>query len=225
MHLHIDRLYARLDYVFQNKAYLKQALTHCSVGEKNYERLEFLGDSILNMVISNALYHRFPDLSEGQLSRLRAFLVKGEMLADIALEMNLGEYLLLGQGELKSGGFRRRSILADALEAIFAAIYLDSNFDQVQKVILYLFNHRLNDKTLDANSKDAKTQLQEYLQANKYPLPKYRVKAIIGEEHDQVFHIVCHLETQNLSTEAQGDTRRKAEQAAAKLMLLQVQSI
>lgn len=225
MHPHIERLCARLDYTFRNKAYLKQALTHCSVGEKNYERLEFLGDSILNMVISNALYHHFPQLSEGQLSRLRAFLVKGEMLADIALEINLGDYLLLGQGELKSGGFRRRSILADALEAVFAAIFLDSDFAQVQRVILYLFNNRLIDESLDANSKDAKTQLQEYLQAHKYPLPKYRVKAIIGEEHDQVFQIICHLETQNLSTEAQGDTRRKAEQAAAKLMLLQLKSI
>lgn len=219
MHPHIDRLYQRLDYTFRQKNYLKQALTHCSAGEKNYERLEFLGDSILNMVISNALYQHYPQLSEGQLSRIRAFLVKGEMLADIALEIDLGEYLLLGQGELKSGGFRRRSILADALEAIFAAIFLDSDFANAQRVILALFKDRLGDETLDATSKDAKTQLQEYLQAEKYPLPTYTVHKIIGEEHDQIFHITCNLPTLNQSTEGRGETRRKAEQVAAKLML------
>lgn len=224
MQPHIDRLYRRLDYTFCKTAYLQQALTHCSVGEKNYERLEFLGDSILNLVISNALYHQYPERPEGQLSRLRAFLVKGDMLADIATEINLGDYLLLGQGELKSGGFRRRSILSDALEAVFAAIFLDSDFSQVQKVILFLYKDRLKDETLDAAAKDAKTQLQEYLQAKKYPLPKYTVKQIIGEEHDQIFHIICHLATLNLSTEGTGETRRKAEQVAAKLMLAQLLS-
>ncbi|MCX7090254.1 MAG: ribonuclease III [Legionellales bacterium] len=224
MHPHIKRLYQHLGYEFHHKPYLRQALTHCSVGEKNYERLEFLGDSILNLVISNALYHQYPQLSEGQLSRLRAFLVNGDMLADIALEIDLGEYLLLGQGELKSGGFRRRSILADALEAIFAAILLDSDFAHAQQVILFLYKDRLNDETLDANSKDAKTQLQEFLQAQKHPLPKYSVKKIIGEEHDQIFHIICHQTTLNLSTEGNGETRRKAEQVAAKLMLEQLKS-
>lgn len=224
MHPHIDRLCRKLEYVFHNKAYLQQALTHCSAGEKNYERLEFLGDSILNLVISNALYQQYPQRTEGQLSRLRAFLVKGDMLADIALEINLGDYLLLGQGELKSGGFRRRSIVADALEAVFAAIFLDSDLATVQRVILTLFKDRLNDNTLDAESKDAKTQLQEYLQAQKYPLPKYSVKTIIGEEHDQIFHISCHLATLNQTTEGHGETRRKAEQAAAKLMLQQLKS-
>lgn len=221
MHPNIDRLYRRLNYNFQKKAFLQQALTHCSAGEKNYERLEFLGDSILNLVISNALYHLYPQRPEGQLSRLRAFLVNGDMLADIASEIDLGDYLLLGQGELKSGGFRRRSILADAMEAVFAAIFLDSDFAQAEKVILFLYQNRLNDTTLDA-AKDAKTQLQEYLQAQKYPLPKYSVKKIIGEEHEQIFQIVCHLATLQLSTEGQGETRRKAEQAAAKLMLEQL---
>ena len=219
MHPHIDRLYKRLGYTFNQTAYLRQALTHCSAGEKNYERLEFLGDSILNLIISNALYHQYPQRPEGQLSRLRAFLVKGDMLADIAAEIDLGDYLLLGQGELKSGGFRRRSILADALEAVFAAIFLDSDFFQIQRVILSLFKDRLNDETMDAASKDAKTQLQEYLQAKKYPLPEYSVKEIIGEEHEQIFHIICYLAKLDLSTESQGETRRKAEQAAAKLML------
>ncbi|MGV3740472.1 MAG: ribonuclease III [Gammaproteobacteria bacterium] len=224
MHPHIDRLYRRLNYNFQKTTYLQQALTHCSAGEKNYERLEFLGDSILNLVISNALYQKYPDRSEGQLSRLRAFLVKGDMLADIAVEIDLGSYLLLGQGELKSGGFRRRSILSDAIEAVFAAIFLDSDFLQVQRVILSLYHDRLNDETLDAESKDAKTQLQEYLQAHKYPLPTYTVQKIIGEEHEQVFHIVCHSAKLNVSTEGQGETRRKAEQVAAKAMLEQLKS-
>ncbi|MEI6093848.1 MAG: ribonuclease III [Gammaproteobacteria bacterium] len=224
MHPHIDRLYRRLDYTFRKTSYLRQALTHCSAGEKNYERLEFLGDSILNLVISNALYHQYPQRPEGQLSRLRAFLVKGDMLADIASEIDLGDYLLLGQGELKSGGFRRRSILADALEAVFAAIFLDSDFAQIQQVILFLYKDRLNDETMDAASKDAKTELQEYLQAEKHPLPKYTVKKIIGEEHDQIFHIICHLATLHRSTEGQGETRRKAEQMAAKLMLDELKS-
>jgi ribonuclease-3 len=224
MHATIDRLYRRLNYTFRKKAYVQQALTHCSAGEKNYERLEFLGDSILNLVISNALYHQYPERPEGQLSRLRAFLVNGDTLADIATEINLGDHLRLGQGELKSGGFRRRSILADALEAVFAAIFLDSDFAQVQAVILALYQNRLNDQSVDAASKDAKTQLQEYLQAQKYPLPKYTVKKIIGEEHDQIFHIICHLATLQLSTEGDGETRRKAEQMAAKLMLEQLTS-
>lgn len=222
MHPHIDRLYRRLDYTFRTTTYLQQALTHCSAGEKNYERLEFLGDSILNLVISNALYQQYPQRSEGQLSRLRAFLVKGDMLADIATEIDLGSYLLLGQGELKSGGFRRRSILSDALEAVFAAIFLDSDFLQAQKVILSLYQERLNDEALDADSKDAKTQLQEFLQAHKHPLPTYTVEKIIGEEHDQVFHIICHSAKLNISTVGQGETRRKAEQVAAKTMLEQL---
>jgi len=224
MHPHIERLCLRLDYTFRQKSYLQQALTHCSVGENNYERLEFLGDSILNTVISIALYQRYPQLPEGQLSRIRAFLVKGDMLADIALEIDLGDYLLLGQGELKSGGFRRRSILADALEAVFAAIFLDSDFDNAQRVILALFESRLNDENLDASSKDAKTQLQEYLQAHKHPLPTYSVEKIVGEEHEQIFPISCKLTTLKRSTTGNGNTRRKAEQAAAKLMLHQLKS-
>lgn len=219
MHPHIDRLYRRLDYTFQNPSYLQQALTHCSVGENNYERLEFLGDSILSMVISCALFTRYPKQAEGQLSRLRAFLVKGDMLADIALEIDLGDYLLLGQGELKSGGFRRRSILADALEAVFAAIFLDGGMEKAQHAILHLFDHRINDETLNSNLKDAKTQLQEYLQAKKHPLPKYVVTEIIGDEHEQQFHIFCSLGTLNITTEGRGETRRKAEQEAAKAML------
>ena len=220
----IARLSQRLGYTFTNESYLIQALTHCSAGEKNYERLEFLGDSILNMVISCSLFGRYPQQSEGQLSRLRAFLVKGDMLADIALEIDLGSYLFLGQGELKSGGFRRRSILADALEAVFAAIFLDGDLAQAERVILNLYNDRLLEEALDANLKDAKTQLQEHLQAHKLPLPIYTVEQVIGDEHEQVFHTTCQIPTLNMSSEGRGETRRKAEQDAAILMLQQLKN-
>ena len=218
----ISRLCQRLGYTFTNESYLIQALTHCSAGEKNYERLEFLGDSILNMVISCALFSRYPQQSEGQLSRLRACLVKGDTLADIALEIDLGNYLYLGQGELKSGGFRRRSILADALEAVFAALFLDGTLFEAERVILELFNDRLLNDALDANLKDAKTQLQEYLQAQKLPLPIYKVEHVIGDEHEQVFHITCELPKLNKTSIGYGETRRKAEQEAAIFMLQQL---
>ncbi|MCP0914185.1 MULTISPECIES: ribonuclease III [Legionella] len=212
----------RLNYTFNNQAYLIQALTHCSAGMINNERLEFLGDSILSFVIANSLFEKFPDQSEGQLSRLRAHLVKGEMLAQIALELQLGDYLYLGQGELKSGGFRRASILADALEAVFAAVFLDGGLDACQQVILKLYESRLNDKNLDNNLKDAKTQLQEFLQAEKYPLPEYTLTKIDGEEHDQIFYVTCEVAKLKLKTQGHGANRRKAEQQAAKQLLQQL---
>jgi ribonuclease-3 len=215
----LQLLCKRLGYEFKNLTYLKQALTHCSAGNMNNERLEFLGDSILSFVIANALCEKFSTHSEGQLSRLRAFLVKGEMLAQIAMELELGDYLYLGQGELKSGGFRRASILADALEAIMAAVFLDGGFQASQHVILHLYQARLNDDQLHDNLKDAKTQLQEYLQSQKYALPDYTLTKINGEEHDQVFHVVCKIAGLNISTNGHGDNRRKAEQQAAIQML------
>ena len=215
----LQRLCRLLDYTFKKPSYLKQALTHCSAGAANNERFEFLGDSILSTVIAHALFKQFPDESEGQLSRLRAYLVKGEMLANIAFELNLGDYLFLGQGELKSGGFRRASILADALEAIFAAVFLDAGFTATQHVILHLYKSRLDDPSLNDNLKDAKTQLQEHLQAKKQPLPDYTLTKIVGEEHDQLFYVTCELAKLNLSASGQGDTRRKAEQLAAKALL------
>lgn len=213
------RLYKKLGYEFKKPAYLKQALTHCSAGVKNNERLEFLGDSILSFVIANALFEKFPEHSEGELSRLRAFLVKGEMLAKVAVEIELGDYLYLGQGELKSGGFRRASILTDALEAIFAAVFFDGGFEASKEVILHLYKTRLSDQELYDNLKDAKTQLQEYLQANKHNLPEYTLTDIEGEEHDQIFHVVCSVTGLNVSTKGQGENRRKAEQQAAKELL------
>ena len=219
MQNNIQRLYKRLGYAFKNPAFLKQALTHCSAGLVNNERFEFLGDSILSFVIANALFKKFPEQSEGQLSRLRAFLVKGEMLAKIAMELELGDYLYLGQGELKSGGFRRASILTDALEAIFAAVFLDGGFEASQEVILHLYHSRLHDQQLHDNLKDAKTQLQEYLQAEKHPLPEYTLTRVDGEEHDQIFHVRCTVASLNISTDGQGENRRKAEQLAAKELL------
>lgn len=222
MQNNLERLCRRLDYTFQTPNYLKQALTHCSAGSNNNERFEFFGDSILSMVISHALFKQFPHQSEGQLSRLRAHLVKGEMLAKIALELDLGDYLYLGQGELKSGGFRRASILADALEAIFAGVFFDGGFTAAQHVILKLYQTRLDDPTLNDTLKDAKTQLQEYLQAKKYPLPEYTLTKVIGEEHDQMFYVTCEVLPLKKSTQGQGETRRRAEQSAAKQLLKQL---
>lgn len=219
----LRRLSKRLHYDFRNIDLLKQALTHRSANVINNERFEFLGDSLLSTVIANALFHQFPQNSEGQLSRLRASLVKGEMLSLIAQELQLGDCLILGQGELKSGGFRRASILADALEAIFAAIYLDSDFTHCQTVILHLYHDRLKDDSLHDNLKDAKTQLQELLQSKKITLPQYKLTKVEGDTHDQTFYITCKVPGLNLVTEGVGGTRRKAEQDAAKKLFEQVQ--
>jgi len=215
----LERLCRRLNYQFKNVAYLKQALTHCSVGSENYERFEFLGDSILSFVIANELFHRFPMQSEGQLSRLRSFLVRGEMLVELAKEIDIGDFLFLGQGELKSGGFRRASILSDAMEAVFAAIFLDGGIESSKEVILRLYHSRLEDPNLNDCLKDAKTQLQEYLQAEKIALPEYTLTKVEGDEHNQIFYITCAVNGAKQKTFGQGSNRRKAEQLAAKLML------
>ncbi|KTC79878.1 ribonuclease III [Legionella cherrii] len=219
MKVDLERLCRRLNYQFKNLAYLKQALTHCSVGSENYERFEFLGDSILSFVIANELFQRFPMQSEGQLSRLRSFLVRGEMLVELAKEIDLGEFLFLGQGELKSGGFRRASILSDAMEAVFAAIFLDGGIESAKEVILKLYHSRLEDPNLNDCLKDAKTQLQEYLQAEKIALPEYTLTKVEGDEHNQVFYITCTVNGAKQKTFGQGSNRRKAEQLAAKSML------
>ncbi len=219
----LEQLCRRLNYQFQNKKLLKQALTHCSVGSENYERFEFLGDSILSFVIANELFNKFPSLSEGELSRLRSFLVKGEMLAEIARELDLGNFLFLGQGELKSGGFRRASILADSLEAVFAAVFFDGGVVVAQTVILNLFRSRLDSADLSYCLKDAKTQLQEFLQAEKYALPEYTLTKVEGDEHDQIFYISCTVPGIAQVSYGEGPNRRKAEQLAAKSLLAQLQ--
>lgn len=221
----LQRLCRRLGYEFKNPVFLKQALTHCSAGSANNERFEFLGDSILSFVIANALFQMFPEETEGQLSRLRAFLVKGEMLAEIAAEIDLGNSLFLGQGELKSGGFRRASILADALEAVIAAVFLDGGIEASQEFVLRLYRSRLEDETLQNNLKDAKTQLQEYLQAKKKPLPEYSLIKVDGEEHEQIFQVNCKVSGIKTPTTGFGPNRRKAEQDAARQLLQTLKEI
>lgn len=216
----------RLGYRFNDNAHLELALTHRSVGGHNNERIEFLGDSIVNFIIGEALFRRFPDAREGQLSRLRARLVKGETLADVALEFDLGQFLKLGSGEMKSGGNRRRSILADAMEAVIGAIYLDGGMDEVRRCVLEWFADRLNDTTLEDTLKDPKTRLQEFLQSRQKPLPRYEVVDVQGDAHDQVFTVEAHVELLDQPGVGTGSSRRNAEQQAADqvLALLQPQS-
>lgn len=209
------RLYRRLGVCFKNPALLKQALTHCSMGSENNERFEFLGDSILSFAIAHRLFALCPEFSEGELSRLRSYFVKGERLTEIALEIGLGDFLFLGQGELKSGGFRRASILADALEAVIAAVFLDSGMDAAVDCILRLYETRLQKDSLHHCMKDAKTLLQEYLQCNKKTLPAYTLLKTLGDEHDQMFYVGCSIQGIDKTFEGVASTRRKAEQLAA----------
>lgn len=221
----LKRLCRKLGYNFSNIEFLKQALTHCSAGVNNNERFEFLGDSILNFVIAKELFIRYPKESEGQLSRVRSHFVKGEMLAEIAIELQLSDYLYLGPGELRSGGFRRASILSDSLEAIIAAVYLDGGIEASHDLIIRLYDLRLADKNITVDEhKDPKTQLQEILQAEKCSLPKYHLQKIDGADHDKIFHVTCTLEHQDKITSGSGLSRRKAEQEAAQAMLNYLQS-
>jgi ribonuclease III len=204
-----------LGYEFVLPGLLQQAFTHRSYGSPNNERLEFLGDSILNCAIATKLYRQFPRLAEGDLSRLRASLVKEQTLAEIAVKLNLGDYLLLGEGELKSGGFRRPSILADALEAVIGAVYLDGGFDKAEMVISTLFSALLRDIDPKAVAKDPKTQLQEYLQSRKLGLPQYEVVTVKGEAHEQEFEVECIIAGLGIRSFGAGHSRRSAEQNAA----------
>lgn len=219
----IARLQRTLGYEFDDVELLRLALTHRSAGGRNNERLEFLGDSILNHVIAEALYAQFPEAREGQLSRMRAAMVKGETLADIASQHELGQHLQLGSGERKSGGHRRRSILADTLEAIFGAILLDSDVDSCRARILALYATRLASLDLNSVDKDAKTRLQEFLQGRNRPLPEYTLVATRGEDHAREFEVSCAVsgskKREALAFIAVGSSRRKAEQGAAKAAL------
>lgn len=212
----LARLQRRLGYEFSDLTHLQLALTHRSFGSQNNERLEFLGDSLLNMVIAERLYQIFPSAREGQLSRLRARLVKGVTLAEIAREFELGEYLSLGSGELKSGGFRRESILADTVESIIGAIYIDSGFDRCQERVLDWFDQRLQQLSLQDTQKDPKTRLQEYLQSRQHPLPQYEVASVEGEAHAQLFRVECAVPGLETKTIGNGGSRRLAEQQAAR---------
>jgi ribonuclease-3 len=215
-----DKLTAFIGYQFRRGELLEQALTHRSHSRSvNNERLEFLGDSVLNLIISNFIYRRFESASEGRLSRIRASLVKQETLAVVARKINLGDHIYLGGGELKSGGFRRDSILSDALEAVIAAIYLDSDYTQAEKTVLQLFDDLLQAVDVDSSLKDPKTQLQEFLQGRQKSLPRYEVVQTDGKSHDQVFTVSCELVDLDLKSKGKGSSRKKAEQQAAHQLL------
>jgi ribonuclease-3 len=215
----LARLQRTLGYEFSNLELLSLALVHRSVGRKNNERLEFLGDSIVNHVIAEALYKQFPDAREGQLSRMRASLVKGDTLAELARELGLGEYISLGPGEKKSGGHRRGSILADAFEAVSGAMLLDGDVESCRARLLDWFDSRLQDLNDSNADKDPKTLLQELLQGHHRPLPVYELLGVSGDDHNQVFQVSCTVQNPLLTVKAKGDSRRKAEQAAAKAAL------
>ncbi len=210
----------RLTYSFKNEQLLTQALTHRSYGAQNNERLEFLGDGALNFIIANQLYQRFPKLAEGDLSRLRAQLVKEATLSEIAIVLNLGDALRLGEGEMKSAGWRRPSILADALEAIIGAVYLDSGFEAAQNFVLGLYADKLETIVPKVIDKDPKSLLQELLQSRKMAVPEYTVTHTSGEAHDQKFVVGCLVEKHQIRTVGEGKSRRIAEQQAAELALL-----
>jgi ribonuclease-3 len=214
-----ERLQERLGYSFNDPGLLRQALTHRSYGHPNNERLEFLGDSVLNCVVASQLYSHFPGLDEGDLSRVRSNLVKQQALYEIAQRLELSDHLVLGEGELRSGGFRRPSILADTLEGIFGAILLDGGFDCTRRVIAALYEPILQKVDPLTLGKDAKTLLQEWLQGKKLPLPIYSVVATHGAAHSQMFEVECAIPRLGIRVLGSGASRRAAEQAAARRAL------
>lgn len=217
--MNLELFQRKLGYQFKDLSLLKQALTHRSHSSAHNERLEFLGDSILNFVVADLLCRQHTQISEGDLSRIRASLVNQTALARIAQTLGVSDQLRLGEGELKSGGFKRPSILADAMEAIFAAIYCDGGMEQVQSIISGLYQPII--ETLDPRTagKDHKTLLQEVLQKNRQDLPIYEIKDTVGEAHRQTFIVECQIPKLKIRTEASGSSRRQAEQEAARLAL------
>lgn len=221
--MNLDKIQKRLNYKFRQVELLQQALTHCSFSPgSNNERLEFLGDSVLGLVISENIYAREPEATEGQLSRMRASLVKQEALAQVARDIELGDYINLGGGELKSGGFRRSSILCDTLEAIIGAIYLDGGLDAASETITTLYHDYLRTLADIHSLKDAKTCLQEYLQSKQIETPEYLVVKTVGKSHDQIFTVSCSVESIGLKSTGKGLSRKKAEQEAARKALGQL---
>lgn len=215
----LNRIQDRLGHTFRSLQWLERALTHRSFAADHNERLEFLGDSVLNLVVSHLLFERMEQWPEGELSRTRANLVKQETLVDLAHRLGLSEVLRLGEGERRSGGQRRPSILADALEAVIGAIYLDAGFDIASGVVRRLYADVSFQSEAGVRSKDAKTALQEWLQGRRLPLPCYRVVAVHGAAHEQVFEVVCEVAEKGLKVTGQGASRRAAEQVAAAAMM------
>ena len=220
-----SRIEARLGHTWRRRELLTQALTHRSFGAHNNERLEFLGDGVLNCVIGLMLYQRFPDQPEGRLSRLRANLVNQDSLHEIALELELGRHLRLGEGELKSGGAQRPSILADALESLLGAAILDAGFDVASGIVEHLFSAKVDAINPTQQGKDAKTRLQEWLQPRRMGLPDYALTQTLGQAHAQVFHVECRIPARNLKTSGHGPNRKAAEQMAAEAALIELEKI
>ncbi len=215
--MNADALQRSIGYRFSNVDLLRHALTHRSFAASHNERLEFLVDSVVNCIIAQTLYQKFPELPEGELSRLRASLVSEPALAALAEKIDLGATLLLGEGELKSGGARRPSILADGLEAVLGAVFMDGGFGAANQAVLHVFKSSLETIHPATSGKDAKTQLQELLQGKHLPLPCYTVIAIHGEAHDQRFEVECFIASLNIRCNGVGTSRRRAEQEAARL--------
>jgi ribonuclease-3 len=220
----MKKLQQKINYTFKDASLLKQALTHRSFGKNNNERLEFLGDSILGLVISAELYKRFLHIDEGKLSRLRSQLVRGKTLAGLGAELELSELLILGSGELKSGGYRRESIQADVVEAIFGAVYLDSDFDTANSVVLGVYDELLSNINPNESLKDSKTELQEYLQKRGNTLPKYELIKTTGKDHNAMFTVNCFLIDQKLQAEQQATSIKVAEQCCAQIILEKLKS-
>jgi ribonuclease-3 len=221
----LKQLAIRIGYTFNDSGLLLQALTHRSAKGVHNERLEFLGDSILGYVIAEQLFTQFPNHDEGDLTRMRSSLVKGVTLAEIGRGFSLGDHLILGPGELKSGGHRRDSILEDAVEAIIGAIFLDADMDTSKRIILEWFSSRLESIKPDSTHKDPKTRLQEHLQSRKIALPTYEVIKTTGQSHNQEFTVKCTTEVLDTEVLTKGSSRRKAEQAAAQKILELIQHV
>lgn len=216
----LDELIRKLGYEFKDESLLVTALTHRSKGSNNNERLEFLGDAVLGFIVAEILYSQFGKATEGKLSRFRSTLVNKDTLAILAKNFSLGDHLLLGIGELKSGGFRRESILADAMEAVIGAIYMDGGIDPARKLITNILEDRIDQLSQSgSDSKDPKTSLQEYLQARHLALPSYEVLTTTGDDHNQKFEVSCSVEVLDEPVMGVGTSRRRAEQAAAQLAL------
>lgn len=222
-----DRLHnleIKIDYTFKNKSLLESALTHRSVGQGNNERLEYLGDAALGFVIADTIFRKFPQATEGELTRLRASLVKGQTLAKLGRELNLGDYIKLGQGEMKSGGWRRDSILANTVEAIIGAIYLDSDMQACRQFVSSIFSQLLTEISPDKLKKDPKTGLQELLQSRKQELPVYKILTESGNAHERLFNVECEIKAQDILVQAEGRSKRVAEQSAAKKALIELEN-
>jgi ribonuclease-3 len=208
-----------LDHAFEHPELLRQALTHRSYGIPNNERLEFVGDAVLNCVVGRALFERFPDMPEGDLSRMRAHLVNQDTLAQVARRIELGRAIRVGEGEMKSGGTGRASILADAMEAVFGAVFLDGGYDAARRVIDAVYADVLRDADPTTLGKDPKTRLQEWLQAKRLPVPEYAIVATSGEAHSQTFDVECRIPDLGIVARGSGTSRRAAEQDAAQQAL------